>query len=1144
MHASATKRKTAQSSKRRVQPVQLFQRAIEREKPDLRAGLSSAIDQCTVTDIPSVVSTLIRNTIYRHLVAGQPFRRSLLAIPEIKRLEISSPEKAFMWHSCIASTFKPELARYVNLRTAFEHQILYSEFESARATLDEIEKEFGQSLWLIKNRILLLQFMSGIAAQKAYVNELFEHCGNNLWLGAIAYYKSMLCEPNVSFDAMCEELTSAVSQPGLGDYVIYHLLPYYLTNIESIPLILSYEEMQTIIDRFEAIVSMACLEYARGNTAADGYVYRAIERLESIGDKRLNNLLTVTRGYDPKLWVRGFNSAFDDYTLGNYGKNFEGAPYLIELEASISAISSRNQCFNGRPQHTIDLIEAIKEFILLTEKSSTAINHLKKFSLSFSPHPVSTHIAALLERKHDYIHVDTFSQLDYLAALLDCFENPWSATAISDLKSSSNLIDELAAHANPHSTIQLMHVLRSEYNEGAEKLDAMTLPQYRMESYKGHLARLAGKNDVAVVHYRNATAVGNPYVSKRVSFHLYSALFSLLQYEQCVELILDQCLSAPNSLALFPIHQLIEAVIDNHAITRKIEYPIIVYLSIGTSAGHISTNLSDAFENFLMAEGIEKPSELELLIRKYKTDRLVFFLRHISTLKVLEELTIFDNMAEVESERIKICQILTTLDPDNSKVYSSEIKEITRNANNAELLRMVQSSKIFVDEDGLLTAIDCNMRDLYARFVETRELPESRTEQIELSQKLGNIFKKDLAAEEQSSSELESLFGNILHYFTVQFATNAAYGLNTHISTSIRHHPFEGHFRSAFDREGLLCFKAGKSEYQLSPKWKNKLRDLDKEAVYTIEKSLTRFTEVAVDEIQKYITQLLYVKHLETNPNGMINLLVNKQERLAFLEEVRHVGDYDDFIKRLFEYCWSQVDKSLSSIRNKLSSETLPYIDRELTRCESKVATLSSHHNITDLLDSFVRARTGFQVSVNELCGWFQRPKELSRVPFEMESAIDVAIAQIRNCWTAITTTFEQRTQVPFKICGDCLDAFVEILFIFFQNIIIHSGQSKENVQGKIAVEAIDDGVLIMVENPIPDINRLYGLRDEANAALCRYGSDHDHSIKMAGTEGGSGLSKVWWILEYDLRRQHWLNIEVSDDGVFRITLLVEAVQA
>ena len=71
--------------------------------------------------------------------------------------------------------------------------------------------------------------------------------------------------------------------------------------------------------------------------------------------------------------------------------------------------------------------------------------------------------------------------------------------------------------------------------------------------------------------------------------------------------------------------------------------------------------------------------------------------------------------------------------------------------------------------------------------------------------------------------------------------------------------------------------------------------------------------------------------------------------------------------------------------------------------------------------------------------------------------------------------------------------------------------------------------VYIKIGNRVADsvsISELQGLASEAARNYQR-----DTAMKFARQEGGSGLSKIWRIVEYDFSVQHSIALEVSEEN-------------
>jgi hypothetical protein len=198
-----------------------------------------------------------------------------------------------------------------------------------------------------------------------------------------------------------------------------------------------------------------------------------------------------------------------------------------------------------------------------------------------------------------------------------------------------------------------------------------------------------------------------------------------------------------------------------------------------------------------------------------------------------------------------------------------------------------------------------------------------------------------------------------------------------------------------------------------------------------------------------------------------------------------------------------------------------------ITSIESRVP----RERISAFSDAVVRARTDFQAAIESIAGWFRRPNDLRRDPFDFEIALEVALQQIKNCYVKSQFLPQQQLNVLTKIAGQHLDGMVEILFILFQNIIRHSGFEASPDGVLIGSLQSDTSLEVSVKNNLSPNIDLETCKQTAIEAMKRY--EFDTAMKMARREGGSGLSKVWRILEFDLKKNHSLTLEVSDDHTF-----------
>jgi len=92
------------------------------------------------------------NPIYRNLLAADAFPRAYARVKGGAILQPLSTGFEVLWTASILSHYEKEINNYLNLKAAYSSAYLGSDFSSATNILDQIEDEFGLSLWLTNAR--------------------------------------------------------------------------------------------------------------------------------------------------------------------------------------------------------------------------------------------------------------------------------------------------------------------------------------------------------------------------------------------------------------------------------------------------------------------------------------------------------------------------------------------------------------------------------------------------------------------------------------------------------------------------------------------------------------------------------------------------------------------------------------------------------------------------------------------------------------------------------------------------------------------------------------------------------------------------------------------------------------------------------
>lgn len=1130
---------------RKVESAAKFRRAIH-STSNPRVGLSAAREAVDLCDIRRIVEELGRHSIYKILFAGLSFPKELSSFTGRPRLTNISPEGEICWTASVLLLFKERLAAFVTRRTRFEELFASADWAAASELLDEVERDFGISIWLITNRIQILQLKDGLQAQKHYLEEIVATGSLNEFVRWLAYYVSLRSEENVSFSKLESDTADLMRGGALTEYVIRHIVPYHLSKIENEGNPINWEEPNPLIDRLETLIKMLQLYVAKRGAAVSREVREAIERLSEIGDARLGNLRALLEGRLPISSVSHIVEASDAYTEGRYPEVLKHSGNFPELQARATLLHAGHGTAPASSAKSV--IERARDLMVeslsLTPDQGQAVAQLRKLAITCSGHPLGITIAAFLERDQDHARMQNYTVLDRLAAIDGDLTNPWNAPILGSLLEDVDWLDLLLSRYPLSAALKLQRYLRCG-NGFASELDR--LPKYRRYSYLGHHAFNHGELEAAAGYYREATQSENDYVRSRALRHLYETEFSAGNIKECLELVVGHTVENPNAAHFYPLEQLAKSCLKDPALGGDVSLAILLYLAARYVHPRFERELSDVYENVLADVGVERPVQLcELKSPPFDPAKLILFLRYVCTSRILDSSTAFECPEEIDAERIGVCQHLLKIDPQNRASYLSEIRAITRDANVADLLHKMQSSKIYVDEAGIRTITEPTLRESYARYLELLRTPTLAYQAEKLSKMLEDLLSakgnhpefRDLRL---PASEQEGLFKTMQEELMEAFAFNPAYGLDTHLSTSIRHGAFEGHLRSPFAIEELLAKKEKRREkdkgYVMPSIWQRRLDHLSDEDIEHVQKQLARFTQKFDELIQSYLKEKLHVRMFGGSSLMLFVMDTPHNDLLDLQREISTGMEFEDFFDRLVAQCWLAVDRSLEVVRHDiqdvLGHQVLLALKQLATSVESRIA----HDRVAPLIDAIARARTKFQSVLADVIEWFRRPDDMAREPFDLEVAIHVALRQVNNCYVKTPVQLKLSIEPRVYLPGELLDGVCEILFILLQNVVLHSGYEDQSIPVEVTVTHVDGVLVVRAENRLAPSICIETRRQLAQDAMRRY--EGASALTLARKEGGSGLSKVWRIAEFDLRKKHEIRLDVSDDKKFTSSLAI-----
>jgi hypothetical protein len=1113
--------------------VQRFSRINSWREANLLEGVSKARVLTKPDKYIGIVRELAKKSSYSNLFSPLKFPASYRDYTLTKvYINPQTDEQAMMWVACVLAEHKEKLKKFIAEKSEFEALLWHGHYDDAKTKLEAIERDFGVSLWLISRKIILLNNSLGVAEQKKYLSDVVSTPGINPLAAVTAYYISMLCEEGRSTDQLEEELAQSWENPLFKDFTICHVIPHRILEISNPATVLGYEECLPLIDRLQSFINLAQLFVARHGIDSRAHIYRALKLIEDTSDPRVLKLIALAEG---RIHSEDdeFVKCLDNYTRGRYSEVESSSTDLLELLATKNAHLSMDPKSYGDGSLFCRAVATIHKLLVVPQERFENSLALRKLSLAFVGDSVPFQVAALIENDQEFVLDDDNHVLSRLAAICGRMDNPRNWRLYEEI--NPDFVWDHSA-MNGGITGSLYNILHMDYFDGCSAIDEIDIPDYRKFAYKGHLAFRNNIIEEAISNYRLAAVADGAFVASRAKRYLFRALLKNNQLEDCVALVASHCVSSPGIEAVYPLLDLASKILDTAKLNANLSAAIILNL-----ASRIDPDwekpLSDYYENIMYAWGVETPSELSVGVGGVGDLELIFFLRYICVPRILDDTTAFDSPELIDGERILVCQKLIDIDPKNIKIYSAEIKTITRDSQVLKLLQQIQASNIFVDEEGLKLSIEANIKDRFSKYQELISYPEIDAQAESISKVLERMInsKAEFKALSLPATERKALFSGLLHYFVSGFAMHPVYGLDTHLSTSIRHGKFEGHLRNPIATYGLLCVKYGQV-YSIPEQWVKRLGSLTNQERTDLQKALEKFTVKIEGFISEYLKKFLHVKS-ETAPLGMFNLYATDADREVLSQKINIEMNSDEFIDLLFDYCWELTDKSLTMIRSEIDSTLRRNINNAFDMLLGSIREKISNGKAVLLVDAVLNSRTDMELALSAIQSWFKKPIKARHEPFYIDLALDVGAKQISNCFANHQVDIVKTISCGLKFKGQYLSGMVEVIFILLQNVLIHSGFGESRNVVSVKLSQVGDLLTIEVENRLAAHIDLVERERAAKEAVSKY--NQETALAMAKKEGGSGLSKIWRIVEYYFKKESSISLDVSSDRVFRVSLVL-----
>ena len=1027
-------------------------------------------------------------------------------------------DSEFFWAKNIISNNVDKINIYLNYKNEYSSLILYGKYDEAEGVLTKIENEFGESLWLIKNKISFYQLSEGLERQKKYTNAVKKQLQNGSLTKFLIHYISVRNENNVTVPRFRNQLEpillklNDVKQEGFKEFIIYHLFEKEELQLDEIIQIVRLSYSFSIIDYYESFISL--LKVLSYNNFDDNNKTKAKNflntYLDEFNDLRLQNLAFV---HDIKISEKLFDlesvNVFENILNGKYD------PIIIEnleqgrnISLNILMFCYQKMILNNVDSKSTndDLLSRILNGLskILRKGISGSQDEyiaLQKIIVNFSSFSWTGSIKMILN-KENLIYEKIVIGSDFDICNLEII-HPIAIDYILN-KHSSVIYEKKFSEVYPDSEpISLIKSIK----EGALVSDGQISEQFFY--YSNSLINYENGNySEAVIDAEKLLKCNIPYYTRKANGIISYSYVKLENYKLLCKVITNVYLNDRNQYTFLPLNDLSQIFLPKTLAWNECKSEIDLSIVLDIFLRHYNTSASQtkllvirkryAYEDFLTSKGIIKPSELQF--EKPLSKNLTYFFRYICQESMMELTGSFKGgSAEVLEERLKICRILLENDDNNTEIYRSEIEEIVRRQVITSRRKEVDQSRVFVDVKSIKEWAEKELSESYSRYISYLKvgLDKSPTKKALTSATV--IYTPEDEANELFIFMIEEVRSAYL---------SSDIGLDRFISTRIRHGELERTMRIPIQKHHLITKKLKKDgPYLKNDYWLSKMCEANSNLI-SINKSFEKFSNNFDLLISEIAQEWLQIKSTD-KANGLFDFsfLISDFNRLY--NEVKYDTSLTEFIEFTIAFLDNKLIMILINIQEQLSNKGKNNAKNLLLSLNDDIEKECDTSNI-ELKRAINQSRIDLGLQFDKVINWFNPSIEGNSAPYTIEDAVYVAEAIIRESDSQFEINMLQEDKDNYPIHGQ-LPSLIDIFINIFDNVVKRSGLDHPVVKIIVSKELISDEIYTInmtFSNKLGDKINIDSV--ESILKTIKHKVEKNDYLKDVAKEHKSGLIKIY----------------------------------
>lgn len=1073
-----------------------------------------------------IIVLIKSNPAVRKIVFHPEYPKSVKFLKKTRLLAPTSIEREIKWAVSYLLPHYSKINIFLDFSKQFQDSLLRDDFIICENILDEIENVFGHSIWLIKNKLAFLQHYKGLESQKKYYNYIRENAPFNGIVPFIAHYVSLRNEPSISPNRFPEifhqHLTSLSLSKEFAAFLIQHIDPPITMNPDLLVDTLRYESAGAVIDYYEMLLILSQIAFNTGNDAIFNLFTDNICKLAAyINDERITMLefrsdtaLSMDRLSDIDSY-----DVFTDYLKGNYKKAAKDAIKALhanprnrdlkEIATRALSLISDSDLKAESPKLFMIVLKLMKSILSKESTIDTDITELLKISSNFYFHSWANGVKDFIKRETSDNPLETGAGLTNFCAISIPSSNP-IRTADFISKNDQQLFHRLCnmLYGNNISIRYTESIAIGEVSEieGLSRDERLLLA--------AEIAVRSGKYNLSLPIAKQLIDSPKDYYVHRSIRIIAQCMMKLERIEEAIDFITSYYVTNPHLHYIMPISGLMAILMDmdRAELQGNISVPILYDIYSRYIDNKYDYERNYSYEDFLFANGIQRPSQLIINIDKFDKRKIIHFFRYLCIEPIMDCSTVFNGSIDIAKERLSVCRILVELDPENEENYQGEIREILRRLMIKKRMREIEKSKIYIDIDSIKKTVDKTLRDTFNRYISFIKHgigKEADLPRADIGKDPQNPFHVSLPKD-----EVNSLITDLIIGLRDEFVSSTEHGLDGYLSVRIRHGTLSGQLRSPIEAEKLVTRRDHITDlYKSNDYWIDTLNITKNFLKETLNKFLADFSEQFEQLVLEISNDWIQIKTQKSDAKGLFDFTLYENDIPGIARRIKSDTTFEEFLDLMFDSFNELLKLDLAIIRSKLEKEAKFRLDRLFNSLQANIDRIANQVDVGNLNKAVRMARTEMPRTIDRIIEWFHLSKSTSNEPFHVEDAINISTEMVRTYSADFMVNITTPIGIPILFQGKYLTSFVDILFIIFENIIRHSGV-KVMPAANVSIKYDRNYIYFCVENDIDkdiktDITQDRIIKIKEAMREKRY-------MQSIRKEGGTGFHKIRKIINHD----------------------------